>query len=91
MYDYKDEKHTVFTDDGQKLLFEVSGIITESFKKAGVVIMEHILNKANGNSTWDVMAAVDRIKELGYITEITKTDIAGQYRTFIKKADFYHI
>jgi hypothetical protein len=43
--------------------------------------MEKVLT---GGDSWELMACVDRLIELGEISEIERGDCPGQYRVFVK-------
>jgi len=54
-------------------------------KLAGAVRMEEAISGCgqSGSCSWDMLACVDRLVELGEIWEITNGDVAGQDRVFV--------
>jgi hypothetical protein len=47
--------------------------------------MQEIMNGSGGGDTWDMLACMDRLVELGEIREVTMNgDVAGQHRVFVK-------
>ena len=57
--------------------------VNSLLKQAGAVRMQEAISGETGSS-WQMLACVDRLVELGEIREITG-DVAGQYRVFIKE------
>ena len=84
MYNYNDVKQNLFTDDGQKLLLRIRDFVKEQLLIAGAVRMEEVM-KAAGGDTWEMLACVDRLVELGEIAEVTAGKaVSGQHRIFVK-------
>jgi len=83
MYTYSDLKHTTLNDDGQRRFLKVRDHVTDLLRKAGAVSMESAMSVVSGGS-WEAMACVDRMVELGEIREIEQKDCAGQHRIFVK-------
>mgnify|MGYP006059121727 FL=1 len=82
MYNYQNEKSKIFTEDGQETFLEIRDKVQQLLKQSGAVMMQNIINGITGN-TWLHLACVDRLVELRTIREITKDNVAGQYRVFV--------
>ena len=84
MYDYKTERPYTFSEEGQKQFLSIRDRINRLFKSAGAVRMEEAINGECGSS-WQMLACVDRLVELGEIREISQPDVAAQHRVFINR------
>lgn len=84
MYDYKEEVHKIYTDEGMKTFLAVRDNMNRKLSTSGAVRMSEATDCACGDG-WTLMACVDRMVELGEILEITDESYAGQDRVFIKK------
>jgi len=82
MYNYKEHRERVFTDEGQREFLKVRDHVQELLGRAGAVRMSEAMSVLTGD-TWFILACVDRLVELGEIREITGEDIAGQHRVFV--------
>lgn len=83
MYKYSEQKKIVFTDEGQKMFLAIRDNVKRLIREAGAVDMACAISVVSGDS-WENMACVDRLVELGEIREISReTYVAGQYRVFI--------
>lgn len=83
MYKYSEQKKIVFTDEGQRIFLSIRDNVKRLIREAGAVDMESAISGADGDS-WENMACVDRLVELGEIREIPReTYVAAQYRVFI--------
>lgn len=83
MYNYKEQRNFVFTEEGQETFLKIRDKVHNTIKIAGAIRMDSAIEGSSGNS-WALMACVDRLVELKEIVEITKADEAGQYRIFTK-------
>ena len=83
MYEYKIEKPKIFTEEGQKMFLKIRDHIEKCLKLSGAVDMGCAI-AGNTGDTWEMMACVDRLVELGELQEILQNDPAGQHRIFIK-------
>lgn len=81
MYDYQTEREKIFTDDGQRRFLRIRDKANELLELAGCFRMDRVL--ASGD-TWENMACVDRLVELGEIVEVPQKTL-GQYRIFTGK------
>ena len=84
MYNYETEKQSIFTDEGQKTFLQIRDKVHKHLNLSGAFMMENIINGIVGGTTWFHMACVDRLQELGEITELTSL-VRGQDRVFVKK------
>lgn len=82
MYKYAECRPRIFTEEGQRMFLQIRDKTHELLKLAGAVRMQEIICKVSG-STWDMLACVDRLVELGEIREITAGPVAGQNRVFV--------
>lgn len=82
-YNYGTERKYVFTEDGQVVFLQVRDHVAKLLREAGAFQMEKAFQGIKGGyGSWEAMACVDRLVELGEIREITPPGWAGQYRTF---------
>ncbi len=83
MYDYNVEKKKIFTDEGQREFLKVRDKARQLLDEGGAFMMFSALTDISGDTSWTMMAYVDRLVELGEIREITKPGVAGQDRVFV--------
>lgn len=84
MYSYQKERDNLFTDSGQRLFLEIRDRAFNLIKTAGAARMEEMIRGSVGDS-WQMLACVDRMVELGELVELTKPgEVAGQHRVFVK-------
>ena len=69
-YDYKTQKQFVFTDEGQKMLLKFRDQAREHIERSGAVCYAAI-TAGTGGGSWDILACVDRLVELGDLRRIT--------------------
>ncbi len=82
-YDYQTERKWVFTDDGGRQLLRISKKADDILRKAGAATMEKLIAGECGGS-WEMMACVDRLVEVGELREVNYGPCAGQHRIFVK-------
>ena len=87
-YSYANEKSKLFTDEGQRSFLKTRDKVRQLLSESGAFMMEKAVS-----TTWERMAEIDRLVELGEIVEVKlpgtgKT--AGQHRTFVA-SDYYVI
>ena len=83
-YDYLVEKRELFTDDGQRMFLRVRDFVMKQLKVSGAIRMEEAMNSAGSGSGWTMLACVDRMVELGELSEVTaSSENAGQDRVFV--------
>jgi hypothetical protein len=82
VYTYETEKVNIFTESGQRKFLAIRDNVQKLLRQSGAVRMQEALTGATGDS-WESMACVDRLVELGEIRELKYGDCAGQHRVFV--------
>lgn len=82
MYNYQQEKQNIFTENGQVMFMKIRDKVNYLLKEKKYFIMEEVLGCEG--SAWEIMACVDRLKELREITEISGSGAMGQHRAFMR-------
>lgn len=82
-YNYQEQRKNIFTEDGQVLFLKIRDRMDQLLKVAGAVRLRDLLTDVTGDS-WDMLACVDRLVELGEICEITGRNVAAQDRVFVR-------
>ena len=86
MYEYKAERQKLFTDEGQRDFLKVRDNVKRLLAIAGAVRMQEATNATAGDS-WFRLACVDRLVELGELSELEPTaSKAGQDRVFVARS-----
>lgn len=81
-YDYQTQRAKVFTEDGQKLFLAIRDQAKDMLAKSGAVTSGKLM--AHSGDTWDMLACMDRLLELGELLEVPNPHSrAGQHRIFI--------
>lgn len=84
MYKYETERPTLFTEEGQRMFLKIRDRSKALLAEAGAFTMGNVIRGTGGGSSWQMLACVDRLVELGEIREVTKeADVAGQHRVFV--------
>jgi hypothetical protein len=83
MYNYSEQRKNVFTEEGQKMFLKIRDRAHKLLNEAGAFMLGNVISGVCGSS-WDMLACVDRLVELGEIREITQKGVAGQHRVFVK-------
>ena len=81
MYNYTTERPYVFTEDGQVKFLEIRDRAKELISSSGAATMACLMH-VTGDS-FQRMACVDRLVELGELREIEHGKCAGQDRIFV--------
>jgi hypothetical protein len=85
MYNYENEKHEIFTGQGQKMFSQIRDKTNELFRVAGAARLQEMIGSVGFGSSWTMLACVDRLVELKEILEVTASNgVAGQHRVFVK-------
>jgi len=71
-YNYEEMKPKLFTEENQKLFLEVRDRVFELLSEAGAIKLGAIMDEQIGG-TWEMIACVDRLVELGEIKEVIYT------------------
>ena len=85
MYVYEQQRDTLFTDAGQRILLGVRDQVRDMLATSGAVTMEKATKLPRGvgaADTWELMACVDRLVELGELREISQP-CRGNDRVFV--------
>lgn len=82
-YDYQEQKSAIFSDAGQRMFLKIRDHAKELLEKAGAVRCQEMMAGAGGGDSWNMLACVDRLVELGEIREIPQERCAGQDRVFV--------
>lgn len=82
MYKYEKEKDVVCSEKGQRMFLQIRDRVQTLLAEAGAVSMQCAVGGTSGDS-WAMVACVDRLVELGEITEISRPTTPGQYRVFV--------
>lgn len=81
-YSYATQRPNVFTEDGQIMFLKIRDQAKALIAKAGAATSEKIMSGCTGD-TWNMLACIDRLVELGEILEVPNTlSGAGQHRLF---------
>lgn len=87
MYEYQTERPKLFTDEGQRMFLIIRDRVQRRLKDAGAVRMQEAISGTTGD-TWQMLACVDRLVELGELRELTEHGrVPGQYRVFVSHHD----
>lgn len=83
MYQYETEKANLFTEEGQRMFLKIRDRINNLLNTGGAVRMQEAIADATGDS-WQMLACVDRMVELGELHEVTGKNVTGQHRVFTR-------
>jgi hypothetical protein len=83
MYNYQTQKPHILTDEGQRMFLKIRDHVSALLSKSGAVTMGKAIDGTGGGDSWDMLACVDRLVELGEIREIPQGDVPGQCRIFV--------
>ena len=72
MYSYQTQRERLFTDEGQRMFTAVRDNVRRLLKAAGAVRMQEAIQGCGGDDSWDMLACLDRMVELGDIREVTR-------------------
>lgn len=84
-YDYQAERVAIFTEDGQRMFLSIRDRVKRLLDASGAVRMQEAISGETGSS-WEMLACVDRLVELGELREISQQGCAGQFRVFVRNA-----
>lgn len=80
-YQYEKEKTKLFAEENQEGFLKTRDRVKELLATAGAFRFQEAM-MAGGS--WQQIARIDRLVELGEIREITGSGVAGQHRVFVK-------
>ena len=91
MYNYETEKPKILTDEGQKRFLKTRDYVNALLDRSGAVMMGDAMGGPDSPcSSWEAMAYVDRMVELGEIEEVGAPASCGQARIFARPVDLKH-
>ncbi len=82
MYNYKEQRNKIFTDEGQKDFLKLRDKVNKLLDISGAFMIENVLG-VNVNTDM-TLTCIDRIVELGEIIEIKRDGVFAQHRVFIR-------
>lgn len=83
-YSYQVERPHVFTEEGQVKFLAVRDFAAKAFNYAGAVTAGKLVNAYGSGDSWQALACVDRLVEIGEIREVTVPgSVCGQNRVFV--------
>ena len=80
-YDYSRERAGIFTEDGQTMFLKIRDKSKELLALAGACTSGKLM--CTSGDSWQMLACIDRLVELGELREITSGSVAGQNRVFV--------
>jgi len=81
-YNYQTQRANLFTESGQVMFLAIRDKAKALLKTAGAFRMQEATMGFSGDS-WDQLACIDRLVELGEIKELTiQEQVMGQHRVF---------
>ena len=83
MYNYQAEKTRLFSPEGMIIILKARDNAKRLLKSAGAFNGTKIFDDLSVPDTFFMMAVLDYLVELGDISELTESDVAGQDRIFI--------
>lgn len=85
-YVYENEQKELFTDEGQRLFLKIRDRAHNLLHIAGAFRLQEVIREVGGGSSWQMLACVDRMVELGEIVECKNPiSTVGQHRIFTNK------
>lgn len=70
-YQYETQRAVIFTDAGQRMFLKIRDHAKELLETAGAATSGKLSAGAGGGDTWDMLACIDRLVELGELRRIT--------------------
>jgi len=83
MYNYQSERPALFTEEGQREFIKFRDNAIELLNKAGAFMSMAPFKGVHCKDSFQNMAFLDRLVELGDVREITGPGTMGQHRVFI--------
>ena len=86
MYNYKMERHKIFTEENQRLFLGIRDNVHRMLRTSGAFTMQYaatLPRDVGAADSWTMLACVDRLVELGEIRELPTTE-AAQNRVFVE-------
>jgi hypothetical protein len=86
-YRYESEREKLFTDEGQRLFLGVRDRVNRLLNLTGAIRMGEAAKLPDGigaASSWQMLACVDRMLEIGELREVGLLALTGQDRIFVR-------
>lgn len=83
MYNYQNHRNYVFTEEGSIVFLKIRDRAKHLIDQAGAVTLGKLISMISGN-TWDHIACVDRLVELGELRHIGPDDVMTQHQVCIR-------
>ncbi len=87
MYEYRDERYRVFTDEGDEMIPEIKKEAKRLFEIAGCATIEKLISPCLGNS-FTMLAVVDFLEERKFIRCIYQEGISRQRQIYTRGINF---
>jgi hypothetical protein len=71
-YNYTTQRSYIFTEQGQVDFLKIRDAAKKMLKECGAFREMELLSKAGGGDSWDHMACIDRLVELGEIQRLPR-------------------
>lgn len=82
-YDYQEQRSVIFSDVGQRMFLKIRDHTKELLAQAGAARCQEMMAGAGGGDSWNMLACIDRLVELGEIREISQERCTTQNRIFV--------
>jgi len=86
-YDYETQKPKLLTPEGQKMLFAIRAKAASLIEQSGAVILDKAVSGI-GVDSWDRLACMDYLVELGELREVPQREVMAQHRIFVAGEDY---
>lgn len=83
-YNYEKQKPAIFSDAGQRMFLKIRDHTKRLMAESGAARCQEMLLIRSGGDTWEMLACIDRLVELGEIREIEQGDVVAQNRIFVE-------
>ena len=83
-YRYEDLRPWVFTDEGQRALLRLRDWTMGALRRTGAFQLHCAIDAAGSGDSWQRIALVDRLVELGEIKLVERAGVASQYRVYVE-------
>ena len=82
-YSYEDERERLFTESGQRMFLSIRDNANRLLNSAGAFTAEKAWSGETGD-TWQMLACIDRLVELGELREVVRSGCWAQHRVFVR-------
>lgn len=82
-YSYEKEREDIFTESGQRMFLAIRDRSAHLLRTAGAARAQEMMAGQSGSS-WQMLACIDRMVELGELTEVSPAECWGQNRVFVR-------